>query len=405
MKQPLTFLCICTYFKGAEFLRSCKAEGNNVILMTSRHLEHKPWPWEAIDETLFLDKNENTFDVYQTIIEVVSGFLKTKNIDRIVSLDDFDVEKGALLREHFRIPGMGQTTARYFRDKLAMRVQAQDKGIKVPAFNSLFNDVRITEYLEKTSPPMVIKPRSEASATGIKKVYSFDEAWQTIHSLGEERHNYLIEQFRPGDVYHVDSLTLDGKIIFTQCSQYLNTPLEVAHGGGIFRSVSVTYNSADDKALKKLNSQVMDAFGMQFSASHTEAIKCHEDSQFYFLETASRVGGAHLAEMVEVATSINLWREWAKIETAVANKTEYVLPKTEKSYSGIIITLSNREYPDYQPFNDEEIVWKMNEAFHLGLIVKAKTQARVLELLEKYTSMIYELGLHASAPVPDKPTH
>jgi biotin carboxylase len=405
MKRPLTFLCICTYFKGAEFLRSCKAEGNNVILMTSRHLEHKPWPWDVIDETLFLDNNENTYDVYQTITNLIADFQRTKNIDRIVSLDDFDVEKGALLREHFRIAGMGQTTARYFRDKLAMRVQAQSEGIKVPVFSSLFNDVKITEYLQNTAAPMVIKPRSEASATGIKKVYSFDEAWNAIHGLGEQRHNYLIEQFKPGDVYHIDSLTLGGKIIFTQCSQYLNTPFEVAHGGGIFRSVSVAYNSADEKALKKLNTQVMQAFGMQFSASHTEAIKCHEDGQFYFLETASRVGGAHLAEMVEAATTINLWREWAKIETAVANGTAYVLPKTEKAYSGIIITLSNQEWPDYQVFNDEEIVWKMNEAYHIGLIVKATTQARVLELLDKYTSMIYEMGLHASAPAPDKPTH
>jgi biotin carboxylase len=405
MKRPLTFLCICTYFKGAEFLRSCKAEGNNVILMTARHLEHKPWPWDAIDETLFLDNNENTYDVYQTITNLIADFQRTKNIDRIVSLDDFDVEKGALLREHFRIPGMGQTTARYFRDKLAMRVQAQSEGIKVPVFSSLFNDVKITEYLQNTAAPMVIKPRSEASATGIKKVYSFDEAWNAIHGLGEQRHNYLIEQFKPGDVYHIDSLTLGGKIIFTQCSQYLNTPFEVAHGGGIFRSVSVAYNSADEKALKKLNTQVMQAFGMQFSASHTEAIKCHEDGQFYFLETASRVGGAHLAEMIEAATTINLWREWAKIETAVANGTEYILPKTEKAYSGIIITLSNQEWPDYQVFNDEEIVWKMNEAYHIGLIVKATTQARVLELLDKYASMIYEMGLHASAPAPDKPTH
>ncbi len=67
--------------------------------------------------------------------------MRTRKIDRVVALDDFDVEKAAILREHFRIPGMGQTTARYFRDKLAMRVQARDAGIKVPAFIGLFNDV------------------------------------------------------------------------------------------------------------------------------------------------------------------------------------------------------------------------------------------------------------------------
>ncbi|WP_435353262.1 ATP-grasp domain-containing protein [Emticicia sp. SJ17W-69] len=401
----MTFLCICTYFKGVEFLKSCKAEGNTVYLLTNKKLEHKPWPHESVDEFFYLDNVENTFDTYQKILTGLSNLMRSKKIDRVVALDDFDVEKAALVREHFRIPGMGQTTARYFRDKLAMRVQAQDSGIAVPPFSSLFHDIDITEYLQKTSPPWVIKPRSEASAAGIKKVHSFQEAWDTVHSLGDERHNFLIEQFKPGDVYHVDALTVGGKVIFSRSNQYLNTPFEVAHGGGIFRSVTVEHNSEDDVALKKMNEQVMKAFGLKFSASHTEMIKCYEDGKFYFLETASRVGGANLAEMVEFSSGINLWREWAKIETAVATGGSYELPNVEEDYSGIVISLSSHQYPDYAPFNDPEIVWKMNDEYHIGLIVRSKSREKVMELMEKYASMIRDLGYHASAPAPDKPVH
>jgi hypothetical protein len=403
--KPMNFLCICTYFKGVEFLKSCKAEGNTVYLLTNKKLEHKAWPKEAIDEFFYLDNIENTFDTYQTILTGLSNLMRSKKIDRVVALDDFDVEKAALVREHFRIPGMGQTTARYFRDKLAMRVQAQDSGIAVPPFSSLFHDVDITEYLQRTSPPWVIKPRSEASAAGIKKVHSFQEAWDTVHSLGDDRHNFLIEQFKPGDVYHVDALTVGGKVIFSRANQYLNTPFEVAHGGGIFRSVTVEHDSKDDKALKKMNEQVIKAFGLKYSASHTEMIKCYEDGKFYFLETASRVGGANLAEMVEFSSGINLWREWAKIETAVATKGSYELPNVEDDYSGIVISLSSHQYPDYAPFNDPEIVWKMSEEYHIGLIVRSKSRERVMELMEKYAAMIRDLGYHASAPAPDKPVH
>lgn len=401
----MNFLCICTYYKGVEFLKSCKAEGNTVYLLTNKKLEHKAWPWESIDETFYLDNIDNTFDTYSNIIKGLAHLMQSKKIDRIVALDDFDVEKGALAREHFRIPGMGQTTARYFRDKLAMRVQALSAGINVPPFSPLFHDLDITEYLNTTSAPWVIKPRSEASAAGIKKVHSFQEAWDTIHSLGEERHNFLIEQFKPGDVYHIDSLTVGGKVIFSRCSQYLNTPFEVAHGGGIFRSVTVEHDSKDEKALRKVNEQVMKAFGMKSSASHTEAIKCHEDGKFYFLETASRVGGANLAEMVEYSSGINLWREWAKIETAVATGGTYELPPVDDYYSGIIISLSSHQWPDYSPFNDPEIVWKMNDEYHIGLIVRSKKRERVMELMEKYAIMIRDLGYHASAPAPDKPVH
>lgn len=401
----MTILCICTFFKGVDFLRASKALGNTVFLLTDQKLADKPWPRESVDTFFYLENVENSFDTYQKILDGVAHLMRTQKIDLVVALDDFDVEKAALVREYFRIPGMGQTTARYFRDKLAMRIQAEDQGIAVPRFSPLFTDIDITEFLQQTQGPWVIKPRSEASATGIKKVFSLEEAWEVVHSLGEKRHEYLIEQFKPGDVYHVDSLTIGGEIVFSRCSQYVNTPFEVAHGGGIFRSITVEEGSVDERALQLVNQQVMQAFGMKFSASHTEVIKCYEDGQFYFLETASRVGGAHLAEMVEASSSINLWKEWACIETAVAEKKVYQLPQTTYRYSGIIISLSAHEWPDYSPFEEQEVVWKMNEAYHVGLIVASDSRERVRELLDKYAQMIYDLGYHASAPAPDKPTH
>ncbi len=401
----MTILCICTYFKGSEFLKASKSEGNQVLLLTNKALEHKPWPRESIDEFFFLENVENSFETYKTIIEGTAFMMRSRKIDLVVALDDFDVEKAALVREHFRIPGMGQPTARYFRDKLAMRVQAEDNGIPVPKFSALFNDLEITNFLQTTTAPWLIKPRSEASASGIKKVFSLDEAWQNIHNLGDNRHNYLIECFKPGDVYHVDSLIIDSKVIFERCSQYLSTPFEVAHGGGIFRSVTVEDKSLDEEALSLINHQVMKAFGMRFSASHTEVIKCHEDGNYYFLETASRVGGANLAEMVEASSGVNLWKEWAKIETAVAENKKYKLPKIQKKYSGIIISLSSYQWPEMSPFNDPEICWVMKEEYHVGLIVAAKSRKKVIELLDKYAQLIYQLGYHASAPAPDKPLH
>jgi len=402
--MSLNFLCISCYFKGGDFLRACKEAGNTVYLLTAKRTESKPWPKEVIDELFYLEDESNSFESLDNMIKGLAYAMRTRKIDRVVALDDFDVEKAALIREHFRISGMGQTTARFFRDKLAMRVQARDEGVKVPPFSSLFNDVEITEHLLATAAPWVIKPRSEASAAGIKKVHSFDEAWQTIHNLGEERHHFLIEQFKPGDVYHVDALTLDGKVIFERSSQYLNTPLEVAHGGGIFRSVTVPIGSRDAKMLRKVNEKVLKAFRMNYSASHTEVIKCHEDGEFYFLETASRVGGAHLAEMVDFSSGINLWREWANLETAKARRDDYQLPDVRYDYSGIIISLARQQWPDLSPFDEPEIVWRMNEEYHVGLIVQSSNRERVLELMDKYAQMIQQ-DYHASAPAQDKPTH
>jgi hypothetical protein len=400
----VSFLLISSYFKGGEFIKACKKLGNTVYFLTSAGLKNDPWPYDHIDETFYLPENEDKTWNLQDMVKGVAWMLRGRKVDRIVALDDFDVEKAALLREEFRIPGMGQTTARYFRDKLAMRIQADQAGIKVPAFTSLFNDETINSYLKNTEAPWLIKPRGEASATGIKKVQSADAFWQVINSLGERRHMFLAEQFRPGDVYHVDALSVNGELVFCKSSRYLNTPMEVAHGGGIFRSVSLPDDHTEAVLLHKHTAQVMKAFGMQFSASHTEFIKSRETGEFIFLETASRVGGAHLSDMVEAATGINLWAEWAAVETAKAQGKAYKLPRTTDYFAGIIVSLARQEWPDMSPFNAPEVCWRMKKPFHVGMILRSNNEKKLQSVMDEYTEII-AAHYNASAPVPDRPTH
>lgn len=396
-QSPLTFFCISTYFKGEDFLKSIKAQGHRVLLLTRKVLEHEPWPRESIDNMFYLESDSNGPENMKTLELGMAHLMRSERIDRVVALDDFDVEKATFLREHFRLPGMGQTTGRHFRDKLAMRTQAREAGIPIPGFSALFNDEAINNFVQSFPGPWLVKPRGEASATGIRKVHSPEELWEVVHSLEEKRHEYLVEQFKPGDVYHVDALSVDGEVLFCRVSKYLNTPFEVAHGGGIFRSHTCEFDGDDDRALQQLNRQVMKGFGMRFSASHTEFIKCHDDGKYYFLETSSRVGGAHLAEMVESSSGINLWAEWAKIEHCAATRQTYKLPPVRFDYAGILVSLARFQYPDMKSFNDPEVVWKIKKDFHVGMIVRSQSRERVLELLDEYAHRV-QRDFHASAP-------
>jgi biotin carboxylase len=91
---------------------------------------------------------------------------------------------------------MGQTTGRYFRDKLAMRMRAKSCGISIP-FCSLFNDHDINTFADNVSPPWVLKPRSEASASGIIKVYDKETLWIHITEMGNNRFKYLLKNSNP----------------------------------------------------------------------------------------------------------------------------------------------------------------------------------------------------------------
>ncbi|MES2853146.1 MAG: ATP-grasp domain-containing protein [Bacteroidota bacterium] len=383
MENSKTFLCISNYFKGADFLINLKKLGNKVYLVTSEKLRDKPWPHQHIDEIFYMEGQDVDWNLEHLLLGV-GNFMKSTKVDAIVALDDYDVEKATYLRENLRIDGMGQTTGRYFRDKLAMRMRAKSCGIPIPAFCSLFNDHDINTFADTIEAPWVLKPRSEASATGIIKIYDKESLWIHINEMGNNRFKYLLEQFKPGDVYHCDSLISDSKVIFSLTSKYLATPMEISQGGGVFRSANIKYNSEDDKAIKKLNVQVMKGFGLKHGAAHTEFIKSNEDGQIYFLETSSRVGGAHLAEMVAEASNINLWKEWAAIEDALAKGIKYALPKVKKEYAGIVLTLSKFQHPNLSSFSDPEICFRVPLEYHAGLIVKSDNQERILELLEDY---------------------
>jgi len=304
-----------------------KKLGNKIILITSENLKDKNWPWHAVDEVFYMPELKPSVWNLDHLIQGFSHLMKSRKVDAVIALDDYDVEKAALIRETFRIPGMGQTTHRYFRDKLAMRQKAKDSGINVPEFIAVFNDQEVKDFCDKVSPPWVLKPRSEASASGIKKLKNQEELWEAFEKLGEERHLFLLESFKPGDVYHVDSLTFNKEIVFTSASKYLAPPMQVSHEGGVFRTKTLGRYSEEFKALEEANAKVLLNFGLQNGATHTEFIRGKEDGKWYFLETSSRVGGAHIPDLVEASSNINIWREWAKIEDALLRGNHYEVSK------------------------------------------------------------------------------
>lgn len=393
-----TILCITSYEKGQEFMRQCKRNGWRVLLLTVEKLNSAAWPRESLDDVYFMPDLTNR----RQVINAVSFLARSQRFDRIVALDEFDIEMVATLREHLRIPGMGETTSRYFRDKLAMRMQAREHGIAVPDFVPVINHQQITEYLERVPPPWVLKPRSSASALGIKKLYSADEVWRALEELGDEQSFRVLEHFVPGDIYHADSIISERDVVFAAVSKYGQPPMTVMHHGGIFTTRMLPRESADVQALESLNRELARALGFVRGVTHAEFIKGRENGRFYFLETAARVGGANIAEMVEAGSGVNLWAEWARIETSTPDHP-YILPPVKNDYSGIIISLARQEWTDTSAYTDPEIVWRMNKRHHAGLIVASHDSERVRALLESYTERFYE-DFYASAPPPERPT-
>lgn len=390
-KRPLNVLVLSGIFKGDRFIKQCKKRGCNVTLLTTEKHTDDPWPRECLDG-FFAQAVRSPIE---HTLNTVSYLARSTAFDLIAPMDDYDVEVAAALREHLRVPGMGASRARYFRDKLAMRMKAREGGLNVPDFCAVINYDQLREFMARVPAPWMFKPRSEASASGIKKLHDPEQLWRLLDQLGDKQSHFVMEQYVPGDIYHVDCLVSEGKVVFAEVHRCGAPPFDVTHGGGVWRTRTVERGSEDEKVFKAFNEKVMKTLGQERGVSHTEFIK-GKDGKIYFLESAARVGGAFISDLVEASTGINLWEEWANLEID-QGKVPYKLPERRSEYGGVVTTLAKQQWPDLTGYNDPEIVLRPGKEHHAALIVRAKTAQRADELVESYANRFLE-DFMTSAP-------
>jgi len=390
-----TILCIATYLKGEAFLEDCHRQGANVLLLTSDTLVNAAWPRDAIREIKSIPRIATDADIRRAVADLFRRY----HVDRIAALDDFDVEMGAMLREYFQMPGFGRTVASRFRDKLTMRRQAKRAGLRVPEFSAVFNDHEVREWAGRVPAPWVLKPRSSAAATGIRKIATPEGLMPALDAAGDERPACLIEQFVSGDVAHVDSIVRHGKVVFAVASKYGRPPMQIAHDGGVFVTRRLASTDPRASVLLEANDRLLRGFELQNGVSHTEFIL--SEGGVTFLETSARVGGAYIVDVVEAATGVNLWREWARLELA-GEDGAYDLPPVADTAAGIALCLARQERPDLSGYDDVEIVKRIPKAHHAGLIVRSPDYARVESLLDSYTQR-FAADFLATMPAPERP--
>jgi biotin carboxylase len=397
-------VCVASFFKGADFLRECRERGARVFLVTRERTLNEEWPRDCIDDFVAIP-NDASLDLF---LYAVSHLARRVRIDRVVALEEFDVVNTALLREQLQVPGMHGTAARAFRDKLTMRVRARRAGIRVPDFVHVLNHDALHSFMARVSAPWVLKPRSDVSSIGIRKLHGPEQLWRAVEELDgrgalhERSPYYVLEQYVAGEVFHVDSLVEGGEVTFAGVNRYGRPPLDVAQQGGVYVSRTLDYESEDRARLEEFNRRLLTSLGLESGAAHAEFIKGEADGEFYFLEVASRVGGAYMAETLEAGSGVNLWREWARLELAGGVRPAGERPRPRREYGGIALSLARQEWPDTAAYDDPEIAYRVRKPWHVGLVVGSPSLARVEELLDDYARR-FAADFCAVAPPHERP--
>ena len=143
--------------RGRTFCARAARLGCEVTLLTVDKLRDADWPRESLKELLTMPEGLTPEQMLNTVMYLA----RTRRIDRIVALDEFDLEAAALIREHMRLPGFGESQTRFFRDKLAMRTEAKRKGIAVPEFTRVVNYDELRSFMAQVAGPVAVEAEDE----------------------------------------------------------------------------------------------------------------------------------------------------------------------------------------------------------------------------------------------------
>lgn len=374
------FLCIATCENGHDFLRQCAELGVRTTLLTLDQLREAEWPREALEELVTMPSGLNR----EQILNTVSWLARGRRFDRIVALDESDIEMAAHIREHMRIPGMGTTTAGCYRDKLAMRVIAHALGFAVPQFCRVLNYDELRDFMARVPAPWLLKPRSETAHLPSRRVSEPEQLWRILDDLGDSQSHYILEQFLSGDIFHVDSIVTECEVRFQVVSQCEHPPMNLSNDGGVFTSRTLDSGDRDAIELTALNRELAPSFGMVRGVTRARFLRAHDDGRMYFLQMAARAGGAPALDLVEVATGVNLWREWARLEVANLRCSSYSLPDAFETCAGSVLCVAPAADPDTSGFDAPEVAVRFTKPHQAGVILRSGNSDRVRELQQQY---------------------
>lgn len=236
-------------------------------------------PGDRFDEALLVEQYEQLF----------------RSADVLIARSEFDLIIGAQLRERFGIRGETVQQVMPFRNKLMMRELAEQSNIAQPEFYSVEAFLQREDLVGR----FVLKPHSDAASNGITVGDSLDIK-QAIGRL-EDPTTYLVERFTTGKIWHIDGWRQVGRVKGCVPSQYLGNCLEYAEGiplGSVQQPLT--------EEVLALTQDILDALGGSDGSFHLELIE-FEPGYYHFLEVASRVGGAGVAETFSLRTGVNLY--------------------------------------------------------------------------------------------------
>lgn len=265
-----------------------------------------PGVTKFVDEVRLLD-TLSTADLRAAALDVH----RRHPVDAVVPGFEFSVTAAAEIAAELGVEGIDPADIQVVRDKSAMRARLHTAGVRAPAFVVASSVDEAAAAGDTVGYPCVIKPTGMLGTIGVRRADSRQDlidGYQQI--VGEtlpmvERlpgSTVVVEQYLHGKEFSAEGYVHNGQSVVLAITEKRLGPEPYFQQYGHF--VRPADQVPGHEAVRDYLEMVTKALGMRTGAFHAEYRVSEQGPTL--IEIGARMGGDHIAEMVETVTGLSL---------------------------------------------------------------------------------------------------
>lgn len=257
----------------------------------------------------------NTLDVGQLVVAARGFQREWGRVDRLMGyLEQLQLPL-AEARESLGIRGMHTEAARNFRDKNCMKAVLAQAGLPVARQARIRGLRDVERFVEQVGFPIILKP---LDGLGTRDTYRVSERGELFAAMNQlmptPNRPAQAEEFVRGAEHTFETVSVQGKPVWSSSTYYLPGPLEVVESPWIQYCVLLPKERIEPHAqpFVELNARALSALGMRTGLSHMEWFLTKSGKRV-ISEVAARPPGVNIMAVNSIAHEVDMWSLWARL--------------------------------------------------------------------------------------------
>jgi biotin carboxylase len=283
----------------------------------------------------------------------------------------------AAVAEARGLPGIGLETAHLMTHKVAMRRRLAEAGVPQPRFAAVRTVSERRRAADEVGFPAVLKPADSGGQRGVFRVDSIDEIDAHLHEAlaASPTAEAILEEYVEGIEMNGIVLARDGEMIPLTLSDRLR-PDGVGFGVGWIHVYPPTVPSGQLAESERIAGHTVHALGLRTGIAFPQLIAA-ADGRVIVVECAARIPGGQMADLVRVATGVDLVEVQLRMALGEELPDELVRPEFQQPLAIRFLTAE----PGPLPTGKVTAIGSLDKMLAFPGVVQAELYLRVGETI------------------------